>query len=65
MRRRKPHHHVYVVELSKDVLLEPRFRKNNPGYIDGKPCVYVGMTGLDPDVRFDKHKAGIQPKNGS
>jgi predicted GIY-YIG superfamily endonuclease len=25
-----------------------------------KPCVYVGMTGLDPDVRFDKHKAGIQ-----
>ena len=60
MRRRKPHHHVYVVELSKDVLLEPRFRKNNPGYIDGKPCVYVGMTGLDPDVRFDKHKAGIQ-----
>jgi hypothetical protein len=59
MARRK-HHHVYVVELSKDVLLEPRFRKNNPGYIEGKPCVYVGMTGLDPDVRFDKHKAGIQ-----
>ena len=25
-----------------------------------KRCVYVGMTGLDPDVRFDKHKAGIQ-----
>lgn len=22
--------------------------------------MYVGMTGLDPDVRFDKHKAGIQ-----
>lgn len=60
MARRKPHHHVYVVELSKDVLNEPRFRKNNPGYIDGKPCVYVGMTGLDPDLRFDRHKAGIQ-----
>ena len=60
MPRRKPHHHVYVVELSKDVLLEPRFRRCNPGYIDGKPCVYVGMTGLDPDVRFDRHKAGIQ-----
>ena len=28
--------------------------------ITGKPCVYVGMTGLDPDTRFDKHKAGIQ-----
>ena len=50
----------YVIELSKDVLLESRFKKCNPGYVDGKPCVYVGMTGLDPDVRFDKHKAGIQ-----
>ena len=59
MARRK-HHHVYVVELHKDVLLEPRFRKGNPGYVEGKSCVYVGMTGLDPDVRFDKHKAGIQ-----
>ena len=56
-RRRRAHHHVYVVELHPDVLLEAKFRKNNPGYIDGKPCVYVGMTGLDPDVRFDKHKA--------
>ena len=57
---RRHHHSVYVIELSKDVLDEPRFRKANPGYLPGKPCVYVGMTGLEPDVRFDKHKAGIQ-----
>jgi len=57
MGRRRNHYHVYVIELSKDVLDEPRFRKANPGYRAGKPCVYVGMTGLDPDVRFDKHKA--------
>jgi hypothetical protein len=57
---RRDHYHVYVIELSKDVLYEGRFRKANPGYVTGKPCVYVGMTGLDPDVRFDKHKAGIQ-----
>ena len=57
---RRNHHHVYVIELSKDVLSEGRFKRCNPGYILGKPCVYVGMTGLDPDVRFDKHKAGIQ-----
>jgi hypothetical protein len=57
---RRYHYHVYVVELSKDVLYEARFRKSNPDYVSGKPCVYVGMTGLDPDVRFDKHKAGIQ-----
>lgn len=54
------HYHVYVIELSKDVLHDRRFTKANPGYISGKPCVYVGMTGLDPDTRFDKHKAGIQ-----
>lgn len=57
---RRHHHHVYVVELSTDVLYEARFKKANPDYIPGKPCVYVGMTGLDPDLRFDKHKAGIQ-----
>ena len=57
---RRDHYHVYVIELSKDVLLETRFKKSNPRYIAGKPCIYVGMTGLDPDLRFDKHKAGIQ-----
>ena len=57
---RKYHYHVYVVELSEDVLYESKFKKANPDYDYGKPCVYVGMTGLDPDIRFDKHKAGIQ-----
>ncbi|NDP38504.1 MAG: hypothetical protein GZ093_07100 [Rhodoferax sp.] len=44
------HYHVYVIELSKDVLNESRFKKGNPDYLTGKQCVYVGMTGLDPDV---------------
>jgi hypothetical protein len=57
---RRHHHSVYVVLLSQDVLREPKFRRCNPGYDPSRPCVYVGMTGLDPDVRFDKHKAGIQ-----
>ncbi len=57
---RRAHYHVYVVELSKKALDEPRFMKANPGYQAVKPCVYVGMTEVDPDVRFDKHKAGIQ-----
>jgi hypothetical protein len=51
---------VYVVELAKDVLSHPRFVRANPRYRLGFPCVYVGMTGLSPDVRFDKHKAGLQ-----
>ena len=53
-------YHVYVVELQGEVWNVARFRKANPGHEPGKPLVYVGMTGLDPDVRFDKHKAGIQ-----
>ncbi len=57
---RRPHYHVYVVELSDRVWNAARFRRANPDYQLGKPFVYVGMTGLDPDVRFDKHKAGIQ-----
>ena len=61
MKRKRRHHHcVYVIELSRDVWGEARFRKCNPNYDITKPCVYVGMTGLSPDVRFDKHKAGIQ-----
>jgi len=59
-RRRKHHYSVYVVELADTVWNEPSFRKANPDYQLGKPFVYVGMTGLDPDLRFDKHKAGIQ-----
>ena len=54
------HHHVYVIELSKDVLYEPKFRKANPDYDPSKPCLYIGMTGLTPGERFDKHKAGIR-----
>lgn len=59
-RRRRDHHHVYVVELSDEVWTEQRFRRANPDYLFNRPCVYVGMTGLDPDLRFDRHKAGIQ-----
>jgi hypothetical protein len=54
------HHNVYVVELSPEVLQEARFRKANPDYDATKPCVYVGMTGLAPEMRFEKHKQGIK-----
>ena len=60
-KKRKRHHYsVYVIELSPEVLQHGKFRRANPDYDAMKPCVYVGMTGLDPDIRFDKHKAGIQ-----
>jgi hypothetical protein len=56
----RPHYHVYVVLLARDVLYEGKFKRCNPDYDPAKPCVYVGMTGLNPDDRFDKHKAGIR-----
>jgi hypothetical protein len=56
----KHHHHVYVVELSPEVLEEARFRRANPDYDATKPCVYVGMTGLTPEQRFAKHKRGVK-----
>jgi hypothetical protein len=59
-RPKRHHHHVYVVLLSKDVLFESKFKRCNPDYDPARPCVYVGMTGLNPDDRFDKHKAGIR-----
>jgi hypothetical protein len=54
------HHHVYVVELSDHVWNEASFRRANPNCDITKPFLYVGMTGLDPDLRFDRHKAGVQ-----
>ena len=59
-RPQRYHHSVYVALLSKDVLYERKFVKCNPNYDPDKPCVYVGMTGQSPDVRFDKHKAGLK-----
>lgn len=59
-RRSRDHHHVYVVLLSERVWNEPAFRRANPDHDILKPCVYVGMTGLDPDLRFDRHMAGVQ-----
>ena len=54
------HHNVYVVLLDPAVgkIRKARAarRKSDPK----KPCVYVGMTGLTPEERFENHKAGIK-----
>ena len=52
------HHNVYVVRLDDAVLEDQKFRDANPQYREGKPCVYVGMTGLTPDERFKNHRRG-------
>jgi hypothetical protein len=54
------HHNVYVIELNPVVLKNRKFQKANPQYIPAKPCVYVGLTGLTPEIRFENHQKGYK-----
>jgi hypothetical protein len=54
------HHSVYVVELNELVLRKRKFLNANPNYDPAKPCVYVGLTGLDPEERFSNHLSGYK-----
>ena len=53
-------HNVYVIELSSAVLKKPAFREANPEHDPRKPCVYVGLTGRTPEIRFQQHREGIK-----
>jgi len=54
------HHNVYVVLLSKAALKDLSIMQRNPGRDPSKPAVYVGMTGLPVDHRFENHKNGYK-----
>ena len=54
------HHHVYVVLLGKQAAKDRKVVAANPRRDPAKPCVYVGMTGLPPQERFENHKRGIK-----
>ena len=54
------HHNVYVILLSKRALKEPAILRLNPKRDSKKPAVYVGMTGLPVDHRFENHKNGYK-----
>jgi predicted GIY-YIG superfamily endonuclease len=60
--KRQPqhHHNVYVVLLDPAVANLRAVRAANPNRDSKKPCLYVGMSGLDPDERFANHKAGLK-----
>ncbi|WP_180279371.1 hypothetical protein [Massilia psychrophila] len=38
---RRYHHHVYVIELSPDVLYEARFKRANPDYLPAAGALYA------------------------
>lgn len=52
------HHHVYVVLLDAAAAKSRRARTRNRNPDSNKPCVYVGMTGLQPEERFWNHRNG-------
>ena len=54
------HHNVYVVLLEDAVNGLRKVRRANPDRDPTKPSVYVGLTGLDPQQRFENHKLGIK-----
>jgi len=54
------HHSVYVVLLDLAVLKHPSIQRLNPGHDPAKPCVYVGMTGLPVEERFENHRNGYK-----
>jgi hypothetical protein len=54
------HHYVYVVLLAPEAAQDRKTLQANPRRNPKMPCVYVGMTGLKPEVRFANHKQGIK-----
>ena len=54
------HHNVYVILLSDRALKVSSILRLNPKRDLAKPCVYVGMTGLPVDHRFENHKNGYK-----
>ena len=51
---------VYVIELNPAVLKDKKFVAKNPEMKEGKLCIYVGSTSIDPEVRFTQHLTGYK-----
>ena len=51
---------VYVIRLDQVVLRSRKFKDDNPNYVAGKDCYYVGVTSCTPAERFEQHKSGYK-----
>jgi hypothetical protein len=54
---REVRYSIYVVLLDDYVGTLPQMRRRNPNRNPSKPCVYVGLTPLRVDRRFDFRRA--------
>ena len=53
-------YYIYVIELDPAVADLRKFRAQNPKYIKGNGCVYVGQSSRKPNIRFEQHKEGYK-----
>lgn len=53
-------YYLYIIELDKKVAKSKKFRKQNPHYILGSRCFYVGQSAKAPLLRFKQHKEGYK-----
>ena len=58
--RAKLGRNLYIITLAPKVLDFGAFRKANPNYREGMPCVYAGLTIHTPGDRFEQHKTGYR-----
>lgn len=50
---------IYVVELDSAAADDPAFAKDNPHWVKGMICLYVGSSSLTAVERFGQHLAGV------
>jgi len=53
-------YYLYVIELDKQVGKLVKFRKENPKFLLGNRCFYVGQSAKIPPLRFRQHKQGYK-----
>ena len=60
--KKEPKYYVYVIDLDRSIYQnEKKFREANSQYEEeGKPCVYVGQSFVEPKERFQQHKSGYK-----
>ena len=51
---------MYVILLDSKAALHRSVLSANPRRDPVKPCLYVGMSGLPPEHRFENHKHGYK-----
>jgi len=54
------YYYCYVIELDPSISKNKKFRFQNPNYINGKKCFYIGQSFRKPEIRFEQHKEGYK-----